>query len=146
MRKFSKFLVVMLCLAVPVFGITSCSSTNVRNYFPFLSDTILTYESEDEEISYRIFVDYINENRMQRRLLLENGMMWVEVAEFRDNRLVHINTFNDLSAHIDMTTQLARGHSLILTGPIRLGTEWLQFPTTNDSRTRQITGTDIRVT
>ncbi|MCL2171902.1 MAG: hypothetical protein FWB71_07055, partial [Defluviitaleaceae bacterium] len=99
------FLISIFLIALPM---TACGGSGVREYFPFQENVLLTYASQcDEPFYYHVFIDYIRDTRIQRRMIFRN-IMWAEILEVRDGGIVLVNMFDDFFEHVDMTARPAQ--------------------------------------
>ncbi len=111
----------------------------IENYFPFEKSVKYSYEGEGNEYAtYNVYVDYLRENRQQRR---ENngGTETVKVLENKDGELRLVFFQGENYYREDVTSKINDKPEILLKEPLAKGNSW----TLLDGSKRSIT--DVKV-
>lgn len=123
-------------------SVEETDTLTIRDYYPFVENNFYVFEGKGNEYaSYSVFVDYMDENRIQTRTN-NGGTETIKVIEYRDNQLVRVlsreetyfrDTFLDASPDLE---------EILLKEPLTVGTSW----TLPDGRKRFISNIDMEIT
>ena len=143
-----KIKVLIILLLFTILIISACSnSDDVSGYFPPLYNTILNYEIEGTNNTWRAFQIHINENRIQRLIEVNHEDFQgssQEIVEINDDGVVFIN-FAQTAAAVNLTDLPPQINTLIFQNPIETGASWHRTPNTIDTAVAEITGVGIDV-
>lgn len=128
--------------------ITACNNGNVpeepdgvpnalkiEEYFPFTENTKYIYEGEGNEFSsYTVYIDYINDNRIQTRTN-NGGTEIVRVLEINDGQLTELLSRGETYFRENFTDDKYTGGKILLKEPINKGSSW----TSGENSTTTIT-------
>jgi len=145
MRK--HYLGILPLLLILALFLTACTAKNAADFVPFDANLLLTYELEGEfELTWQIFNAYTTDNRLQRRLMM-NDQVVIEVLEVVNGNIIAVNSYDNFTSRASVLGQPPNIHSIVIAEPIELGHTWLLNPQLGaESPIMEITGVDISVT
>ena len=127
-----KLLIILICLLT----LTACDSNvaeepndvqdalKVEDYFPLTENVKYTYEGEGIEFaSYTMYVDYINDNRIQTRSN-NGGSEFIKVLEVNEGQLVELFHRSETYFREDFTDNEYTPKRILLKEPLKEGTSW----------------------
>lgn len=113
----------------------------IENFFPLTENTKYTYEGEGNEFaSYTVYVDYINDNRIQTRTN-NGGSEMVRVLEVSDGQLTELFFRGETYFRENFTDDEYADGKILLKEPLKEGTSW----STGENSTTTITGVSKEV-
>lgn len=114
----------------------------IKDYYPFLKNTYLTYEGAGMEYAEReYYFDFIGNDRAQLRNR-STGTTMVQILEYQDGALKMLLSRGEVYNLADFTNaEFAEEKEILLMEPIEVGTSW-ELP---DGRKRKITGIDVTI-
>ena len=113
----------------------------VSDYFPLKADVHMKYFGEGNEFAeYETFVDFINGNKIQLRVV-NPGTISAEVYTVDDDALTLVYAEGEVYYRHDFTS-MATNDEILIKAPITVGTSW----NIKNSATRTITAIDKKVT
>ncbi len=157
MREMKK-LIYIFCLLFAISVLSSCNNLkpevetpdgeisvtsavlSIADFFPYSANTKYSYEGTGNEFaSYTVFVDYLENNRVQIR---ENngGAEVVKVLENKDGQL-RLLTATEEGYFRENLLQTGEVAEILLQEPLEVGTSWI-LP---DQRKRYISGVNVMI-
>ena len=113
----------------------------VSDYFPLKADVHMKYFGEGNEFAeYETFVDFINGNKIQLRVV-NPGTISAEVYTVDDDALTLVYAEGEVYYRHDFTS-MATNDEILIKAPIMVGTSW----NIKNSSTRTITAVDKKLT
>ncbi len=149
----------VICLILLMVFLSCCANNNVENssqinsqnsntiltikdYFNYVSNTKYVYEGQGNEYaSYTVFVDYIDNNRVQIRTN-NGGTELVNVLENKNGVLAVVLSRGECYYRENLTGSPIENEEILLKEPLVKGTEW----TLSDNRKRYISNVNIDIT
>jgi len=96
----------------------------IEDYYPFIENTKYVYKGEGNEFaSLTIFVDYIDDNRIQTRTD-NGGTETVKVMEINDGQLVQLFSRGETYFRENFTKNEFSGGKILLKEPLEEGNSW----------------------
>lgn len=115
---------------------------SINDYYPFKENTKYSYEGEGNEYAaYTVFIDYLNENRIQTRVN-NGGTEIVNVIENKDGELKVLLSKAETYYREDFTSTDSNDGDVLLKEPITVGTNWM----VSDNSKREITNINAELT
>ena len=103
----------------------------IHDYFPVKENTMYVYEGEGNEFApYRMYFDYIEENKVQQRIL-DGGTEVVNVIEINEDSVKRVYTRGEAYYRENLLKKKSTEEEIILSGPIKVGTEWVSYGNVN---------------
>jgi len=103
---------------------TPTQTPTIEDYYPFTENTKYVYEGEGNEFaSLTIFVDYVDENRIQTRTD-NGGTETVKVMEINDGQLVQLLSRGETYFRENFTKNEFSGGKILLKEPLEEGNSW----------------------
>lgn len=122
--------------------VSSASQTGIKDYYPIQENTRYVYEGKGNEYaSYDVYIDYISEGKVQRRIN-NGGTEMAEVIELKDGKLSRLLSKEEVYYRENLLETKGDEGEILLMEPLVKGTTWIL----KDSRVRTITGTSVDIT
>ncbi|WP_408956549.1 GerMN domain-containing protein [Natroniella sp. ANB-PHB2] len=114
---------------------------DIDDYYPFLEDTLLTYQGEGNEFAAQdLYFDFIVDGLAQVRVS-NLGTTMGRIIMIEDGEIRSANVAKEFYHLEDLTNKEMAGYDVLLKEPLEEGTSW----SLDDGRERYISGVDIEV-
>ncbi|NLZ80249.1 MAG: GerMN domain-containing protein [Clostridiales bacterium] len=117
------------------------AALTVIDYYPFTENNSYLFEGEGNEYaSYSVFIDYIDENRMQTRTN-NGGSETVRIIEYKNGQLIETLSREETYFRENFLSNPPDSEEILLKEPLTIGTTW----TLPDGRKRYISNIDMEI-